>query len=386
MNQQNLKWKLFPFSLVGGAKKWYYSSVGSMEGSWDKLREKFCLTFFPMSRVVTIRQDILSFKQLYKDSLGTAWARFTNSLASGPDIGIPEPILLEHFRMGLDDESAKFLDTSSRGSFSHFTLSEGRHVLGKILENTPYTGIFDEFPDEEEEEPMPTTLSEPKPIEEKHTFPTIQSIDDCTPLTKTWFTDEPFQPYMEVDNPLCDFVYEFYDELFVDFGNTWNYRRIDRPKAREKPETLVPTSEDRSEHFRLISNLSAIMSREWLDEAEASTVVIKLPTKMSHTRCELMGSKHDVGYEPSLGVSIISSSLAKSLVAASSLSRSSRLLNIPSEETLGCQGVLRVCPIKYVEHELYLDFHLFDLPCHHTHSTIIDRPIMKILEQSPRRP
>jgi hypothetical protein len=23
--------------------------------------------------------------------------------------------------------------------------------------------------------------------------------------------------------------------------------------------------------------------------------------------------------------------------------------------------------VKFTEHELYLDFHLFDLPCHHTH-------------------
>jgi hypothetical protein len=128
------------------------------------------------------------------------------------------------------------------------------------------------------------------------------------------------------------------------------------------------------------------MSREWLDDAEASTDVIIFPTKMRHTRCELMGNKHDVGYEPGLGVNIISSSLAKSLAAASSLSRSLNLLNIHSGETLGCQGVLRVCPVKFTEHELYLDFHLFDLPCHHTHSIIIGRPIMKILEQSPRKP
>jgi hypothetical protein len=74
MTQQTLKWKLFPFSLVGGMKKWYYSSVGSIEGSWEKLREKFCLTFFPMSRVVTLRLEILSFKQLDKESLETAWA------------------------------------------------------------------------------------------------------------------------------------------------------------------------------------------------------------------------------------------------------------------------------------------------------------------------
>jgi hypothetical protein len=90
------------------AKKWYSCSVGSIEGSWEKLREKFCLTFFPMSRVVTIRLEILSFKQLDKESLGTTWEQFTNSLASGPDLGISEPILLQHFRMGLDVESAKF--------------------------------------------------------------------------------------------------------------------------------------------------------------------------------------------------------------------------------------------------------------------------------------
>jgi hypothetical protein len=71
---------------------------------------------------------------------------------------------------------------------------------------------------------MPRTLSEPKPIEEEHNFPTIQSVEDCIPLTKTRFTDEPFQPYREVDDPSCDFVYEFYDELFADFGNTWNYQ------------------------------------------------------------------------------------------------------------------------------------------------------------------
>jgi hypothetical protein len=38
------------------------------------------------------------------------------------------------------------------------------------MPNTPYTGVYDEFPDEEEitqEEHMPNTLSEPKPIEDE---------------------------------------------------------------------------------------------------------------------------------------------------------------------------------------------------------------------------
>jgi hypothetical protein len=95
------------------------------------------------------------------------------TVESGPDLGIAEPALLQHFRDGLGPESAVFLDSSSGGSFSHLTLSGCKDILGKFLENTPYMGIFDEFPDEEEE-PMPTTLSEPKPIEEEPIFPTIQ--------------------------------------------------------------------------------------------------------------------------------------------------------------------------------------------------------------------
>jgi hypothetical protein len=38
------------------------------------------------------------------------------------------------------------------------------------MPNTPYTGVYDEFPDEEEitqEEHMPNTLSEPKPIKDE---------------------------------------------------------------------------------------------------------------------------------------------------------------------------------------------------------------------------
>jgi len=81
-----------------------------------------------------------------------AWGRFLNLNMSGPDLAIPKPMLLQHFRQGLCEESAILLDTSSGGSFIHLTLSEGKVVLNKILDNTPYTGIFDEFPNEEVKE------------------------------------------------------------------------------------------------------------------------------------------------------------------------------------------------------------------------------------------
>jgi hypothetical protein len=61
--------------------------------------------------------------------------------------------------VGLSRKIAQLLDTSFGGSFLHLSASEGREILTKILENTPYTSICDD-PLEDvvetapEEEPM----------------------------------------------------------------------------------------------------------------------------------------------------------------------------------------------------------------------------------------
>jgi hypothetical protein len=59
---------------------------------------------------------------------------------------MPDHVLLQQFHCGLSKEATLFLDVSSGGSFSHKTISEGKAILDKILENTPYTSVYDEFP------------------------------------------------------------------------------------------------------------------------------------------------------------------------------------------------------------------------------------------------
>ena len=49
LTQETIKWKLFPFSLLGRAKQWCAHSVGGVHGNWDELQDKFCLAFFPLS-------------------------------------------------------------------------------------------------------------------------------------------------------------------------------------------------------------------------------------------------------------------------------------------------------------------------------------------------
>ena len=76
MSDKTLRWKPFPFSLMGRAKHWYNQTIGIRQGDWEALCSSFCLNLFPISRVVSLHSEVLSFKQEEKESLGMAWERF----------------------------------------------------------------------------------------------------------------------------------------------------------------------------------------------------------------------------------------------------------------------------------------------------------------------
>jgi hypothetical protein len=63
MAQDTLRWKLFPFFLNERAKQWYAHNVGKVNWEWDKLRDRFYLAFFPISRITSLRKEILDFRQ-----------------------------------------------------------------------------------------------------------------------------------------------------------------------------------------------------------------------------------------------------------------------------------------------------------------------------------
>jgi hypothetical protein len=223
MKHETLKWKLFSFSLSDRAKQWYAHNSRSVSGNWEELREKFCLAFFPISQIITLRLEILNFKQKEKETIGAAWARFSSLILSGPDLSLLDQVLLQHFHYGLNKEAALFLDTSSGGSFSHKTVSEGKAIPDKILENTPYTGVYDEFP-EEEVEPSP------KPLEEEHAAELEIPIDSSSNLVVEKPSEKGTQTQLEDGEPSpLEFPFEFEEDIFEDYGNTSNFPIQARP-------------------------------------------------------------------------------------------------------------------------------------------------------------
>ena len=72
MAQETLRWKLFPFSLAEKVKQWYTQNIEKANREWEKLRNRFYLAFFPISRIASLRKEIIDFRQDEKETLGTA--------------------------------------------------------------------------------------------------------------------------------------------------------------------------------------------------------------------------------------------------------------------------------------------------------------------------
>jgi hypothetical protein len=132
-NHETLKWKVFPFSLMGWAKRWYKLHVSNCHGSWVILKDQFYFTFFPLSKIIDLRNEVLNFAQKEGESLGGAWSRYNQLALSGPGLSIPDDMFMLHFVHGLGIESAKYLDMTSGGVFVYCMVEEGKLILDRIL-------------------------------------------------------------------------------------------------------------------------------------------------------------------------------------------------------------------------------------------------------------
>ena len=142
MNQNTLRWKLFPFSLTERAKTWYFRTTVRVGGDWIQLKDEFCLFFFPIPKLIPRRIQLLTFEQGDNESLGAAWARFTDLATSGPPHKIAEEMLMQHFIYGLNPESERFLNLAFEGSVMYKTTAEVRIILEMVLNSTPYTDVL----------------------------------------------------------------------------------------------------------------------------------------------------------------------------------------------------------------------------------------------------
>ncbi|GJW73057.1 reverse transcriptase domain-containing protein [Tanacetum coccineum] len=85
VSQDIINLNLFPFSLTHEAKSWFYTLKTHSIHTWEEMVFKFLLKYYPYSRALQLRRDILNFRQLPFESVFEAWERFKSCLRKCPD-------------------------------------------------------------------------------------------------------------------------------------------------------------------------------------------------------------------------------------------------------------------------------------------------------------
>jgi hypothetical protein len=69
--QASIRLRLFPFSLAGKAKQWFYKEKEAVS-TWDKCSAVFLMKFFPIGKTNALRGKISNFQQTSIESIPEA--------------------------------------------------------------------------------------------------------------------------------------------------------------------------------------------------------------------------------------------------------------------------------------------------------------------------
>ena len=70
----NVRLRLFPFSLLGKAKTWVYTYKDAFD-TWDACSNAFLVKYFPVGKTNALQNRISSIEQLQDETVPEAWER-----------------------------------------------------------------------------------------------------------------------------------------------------------------------------------------------------------------------------------------------------------------------------------------------------------------------
>ena len=128
-----IKLRLFPFSLLGKAKQWFYKQKDI--DTWAKCFKAFLAKFFPLNKTNALRGRISSFQQTGMESIPEAWERLQEYILACPHVGMDEWLILQSFYNGLTTTSRANIDAAAGGAFLDLTIAKAKELVEKMVSN-----------------------------------------------------------------------------------------------------------------------------------------------------------------------------------------------------------------------------------------------------------
>jgi hypothetical protein len=128
-----IKLKLFPFSLRGRAKDWLLSLPRNSIDFWVKCKDAFIRKYYPPAKIISLRNEIMKFKQFYNEHVAQAWERIKSLIKNCPTHGLTTWMIIQTFYAGLNFSSKNLLDSAAGDIFMSISLGTATKLLDKLF-------------------------------------------------------------------------------------------------------------------------------------------------------------------------------------------------------------------------------------------------------------
>ena len=127
-----VKLRLFPFTLRDVARSWFFSLSASTINSWWKLEKVFCSRFYPLIKILNIKNTENRFFQFSGEYLCVAWDRFKKILENLTEDGMPPGMAIHYFYRGLNSQCRAVLDVAAGGSLWSKCFDDAYELIEKL--------------------------------------------------------------------------------------------------------------------------------------------------------------------------------------------------------------------------------------------------------------
>ncbi|KAM1100607.1 hypothetical protein TB2_006941 [Malus domestica] len=145
-----IKLCLFPFSLKDKAKAWLHFLPANSITTWTELQEKFLNKFFPSSKTLSLKKEILAFALKPNESFHEAWEWYNEMYTKCPHAGFDSNLQMNIFYDGLNATTKSQVNASAGGSLMSKSAREAFELFDMMAsesqqwteEQTQKKGVF----------------------------------------------------------------------------------------------------------------------------------------------------------------------------------------------------------------------------------------------------
>ncbi|CAL8992783.1 unnamed protein product [Prunus brigantina] len=133
---ESIKLRPFPYTLKDQARRWLLTLPSGSISTWNQLSEKFLNKYYPASKTLDMRTQILSFAQKPNEEFHEAWERFKELNRKCPHSGISSTDQVHIFFEGLNMTTKTLVNASCGGSYKDKNAQEACLLFEKMAADT----------------------------------------------------------------------------------------------------------------------------------------------------------------------------------------------------------------------------------------------------------